>query len=107
MDASVKLRVTPKDFFLWLGAMVALYISTTGTVWVVRPFPTGFTILANGYSVMQWGTQTAPYNDPNWTADAAGYIFAADAVGSAGSLSTSGAKVALTSSQLALMNSSR
>jgi hypothetical protein len=54
MNDTIKPRVTAKDFFLWLGAMVALYVSTISlillahqyiTVWfpdlVLEPYGTG------------------------------------------------------------------
>ena len=33
-----KLKVTPKDFFLWLGAMVALYVSATSLILLVHQY---------------------------------------------------------------------
>jgi hypothetical protein len=38
MDGSPKLKVTPKDFFLWLGAMVALYVSATSLILLVHQY---------------------------------------------------------------------
>lgn len=39
MDTShTKLKVTPKDFFLWLGAMVALYVSATSLILLIHQY---------------------------------------------------------------------
>jgi len=38
METSVKPRVTAKDFFLWLGAMVALYVSATSLILLTHQF---------------------------------------------------------------------
>ncbi len=38
MDTSVKAKVTAKDFFLWLGAMVALYVSAISLILLVHQF---------------------------------------------------------------------
>ena len=76
--------------------------SGSGTTWTVNPFPTGFTIPANGYALVGLGAQGTPNNDPNATNDVFGYNYAADVTGSAGSLIPSSGKIALTSSHLAL-----
>ncbi|MES2135146.1 MAG: DUF5671 domain-containing protein [Patescibacteria group bacterium] len=42
MDGTVKAKVTPKDFFLWLGAMVALYVSATSLILLIHQYITYF-----------------------------------------------------------------
>jgi hypothetical protein len=76
--------------------------TSTGTAWVVRPFQTGFTIPAHGYALVQFGNASVPLNSPNNPDDVAGFVPDADVVGAGGSLSSSGGKIALTRSQLAL-----
>ncbi len=38
METTTKPKVTPKDFFLWLGAMVALYVSATSLILLVHKY---------------------------------------------------------------------
>lgn len=38
MDTQLKPKVTPKDFFLWLGAMAALYVSATSLILLVHKY---------------------------------------------------------------------
>ncbi|TAJ14921.1 hypothetical protein EPO56_01480 [Patescibacteria group bacterium] len=42
MDEIKKVKVTPKDFFLWLGSMVALYVSAVSLILLVHQYITYF-----------------------------------------------------------------
>lgn len=42
MDETKKIKVTPKDFFLWLGAMVALYVSAVSLIVLIHQYITYF-----------------------------------------------------------------
>jgi subtilisin-like proprotein convertase family protein len=80
--------------------------SATGTTWFVRPFPAGFTVQAGRYALMQFGTAGTPLNSPNNPDDVYGFVPAADIFASANPiLSSLGGKVALTTSQVALIGS--
>jgi subtilisin-like proprotein convertase family protein len=90
------------DLSGWAVQATLFDTCTSASAWVVRPFPAGFIIPAGGYATVQFGTQTTPHNDPNWTGDTSGYNFTSDVVGAGGSLSSAGGKVALTNSQAPL-----
>jgi hypothetical protein len=90
------------DLSGWAVQATLYNTCSSASAWVVRPFPAGFTLPAGGYATVQFGNQTTPHNDPNWTGDTCGFNFTADVVGAAGSLSSAGGKVALTNSQTAL-----
>lgn len=53
MEDSVKPKVTPKDFFLWLGAMVTLYVSATSLI-----------LLVHAYIEHYFPNQLVTYGDP-------------------------------------------
>lgn len=38
METTIKPKVTPKDFFLWLGAMAALYVSATSLILLIHKY---------------------------------------------------------------------
>ena len=38
MEPTIRPKVTPKDFFLWLGAMAALYVSATSLILLVHKY---------------------------------------------------------------------
>lgn len=56
MDTPTKLKVTPKDFFLWLGAMVALYVSATSLILLVHQYINYFFPSALDYGYGYSGT---------------------------------------------------
>jgi hypothetical protein len=79
--------------------------ANNGTTWTVRPLPAGFTVPANGYSLLQLGVPIGsgtPLSSPNNTDDIYGFVLNPDFVLSGGLLSSLGGKIALTSSQGAL-----
>jgi subtilisin-like proprotein convertase family protein len=87
----------------------AIQVTTSsGTSWGVFPFPTGFTIPAGRYALVQVSAARLPHNDPNDPGDSSatqspGFLISPDVVGSPSfQLTSSGGKVALTSTQLAL-----
>lgn len=53
MDTPAKPKTTPKDFFLWLGAMVALYVSAIS-----------FILLAHQYIEIWFPNELISYGDP-------------------------------------------
>ncbi len=53
METSIKPKVTPKDFFLWLGAMVSLYVSATSLI-----------LLVHSYINVWFPNQLENYGDP-------------------------------------------
>jgi hypothetical protein len=81
---------------------------STGTSWGVVPFPAGFMIPAGKYALVQLGNARTPHNDPNDPTDGQatqcpGFLISPDVVGVASfSLSSSGGKIAFTSTQVAL-----
>jgi subtilisin-like proprotein convertase family protein len=77
-------------------------VATTGTTWLARPFPAGFTIPAHRYALVQIGTAGTPLNNPNNTGDVAGFVPAADLIVIAGGVSPAASKIALTSSAVVL-----
>lgn len=53
MDTPAKLKVTPKDFFFWLGAMVGLYVSAVSLI-----------LLVHSYIEVYFPNQLVSYGDP-------------------------------------------